>query len=318
MSAVTPVAEQKCAFVAVIGAPNAGKSTLVNAVVGARVSIVTHKVQTTRFQVRGVVTRGDVQLVLIDTPGIFAPKRRLDRAMVRAAWSGASDADAILHVVDAPAEGRLMAGKTASGDARAAEDVERIIAGLKNEGQKAVLVLNKVDAMPRDALLAVADKLFQSGAYSDVFMISAKTGDGVEDLRRHLEANAPAGIWMYPEDQLADLQERLIAAEITREKAMLRLHDELPYEITIETDSFKDQKDGSVRIEQTLYVARDSQKGIALGHKGETIKAIGTAARQSMTEFFDRRVHLFLNVKVAENWSEDRRHYENLGLDFES
>ena len=318
MSAGAPVSDRKCAFIAVIGAPNAGKSTLVNAIVGARVSIVTHKVQTTRFQVRGVVTRGDVQLVLIDTPGIFAPKRRLDRAMVKAAWSGASDADAILHIVDAPAEGRVAAHKKASGDSRSAEDVERIFEGLKAEGQKAILVLNKVDSMPRDALLGVADKLFKTGAYSDVFMISAKNGDGVEDLRKHLETQAPVGTWMYPEDQLADLQERLIAAEITREKAMLRLHDELPYEITVESDTFKDQKDGSARIEQTLYVARDSQKGIVLGKKGETIKAIGSAARMAMIAFFDRPVHLFLTVKVAENWSEDRRHYENRGLNFES
>ena len=313
-----PVSERQCAFIAVIGAPNAGKSTLVNAVVGAKVSIVTHKVQTTRFQVRGVVTRGDVQLVLIDTPGIFSPKRRLDRAMVKAAWSGASDADAILHIVDAPAEGRVVANKKASGDARSAEDVERIVAGLKAEGQKAILVLNKVDSMPRDALLGVADKLYQTGAYSDVFMISAKTGDGIEDLRKHLETIAPAGAWMYPEDQLADLQERLIGAEITREKAMLRLHDELPYAITVETDSFKEQKDGSVRMEQTIFVARDSQKGIVLGKKGDTIKAIGSTARAAMIEFFDRPVHLFLTVKVAENWADDKAHYENRGLNFES
>ncbi|MET0546337.1 MAG: GTPase Era [Caulobacterales bacterium] len=309
---------RRCGFIAVIGAPNAGKSTLVNAIVGAHVSIVTHKVQTTRFQVRGVATRGDVQLALVDTPGIFAPKRRLDRAMVRAAWMGAQDADAIVHVVDAPAESRLITGGKVSGDARSGEDTASISEGLNKYALKAVLVLNKIDAMPRDALFAVADVLFKTGAYSEVFMISAKNGDGVKDLHARLEAQAPEGPWMYPEDQLADLQERLIAAEITREKVMLRLHDELPYETTVETDSFKDQKDGSTRIEQTLYVARDSQKGIALGHKGETIKAIGTQARKSMEEFFDRRVHLFLNVKVAENWSEDPRRYSDLGLDYES
>ena len=313
-----PVSERQCAFIAVIGAPNAGKSTLVNAVVGAKVSIVTHKVQTTRFQVRGVVTRGDVQLVLIDTPGIFSPKRRLDRAMVKAAWSGASDADAILHIVDAPAEGRVVANKKASGDARSAEDVERIVAGLKAEGQKAILVLNKVDSMPRDALLGVADKLYQTGAYSDVFMISAKTGDGIEDLRKHLETIAPAGAWMYPEDQLADLQERLIAAEITREKIFRKLHQELPYQSTVETDTWTERKDKSVKIEQTIFVDRESQRGIVLGKKGETIKAIGSAARMAMIEFFDRPVHLFLTVKVAEKWADDKAHYENRGLNFES
>jgi GTP-binding protein Era len=317
-AAAMPDAPKRCGFVAVIGAPNAGKSTLVNALVGAHVSIVTHKVQTTRFQVRGVTTRGDTQLVLVDTPGIFAPKRRLDRAMVRAAWMGAQDADAIVHVVDAPAEGRMIGGRRDAGDARSAEDTANIAEGLKKSALKAILVLNKIDAMPRDALLGVADALYKTGAYSEVFMISAKSGDGVGDLHKRLEAIAPEGPWMYPEDQLADLQERLIAAEITREKVMLRLHDELPYQITVETESFKEQKDGSIRIEQTLFVARDSQKGIVLGHKGETIKAIGTQARLSMAEFLGRRVHLFLNVKVAENWSEDPRRYSDVGLDFEA
>ena len=307
--------EQRCAVVAVLGAPNAGKSTLVNTLVGAKVAAVTQKVQTTRALVRGIAMRGDVQLVLIDTPGVFAPKRRLDRAMVAAAWSALEGADAIVHVVDAPAHaGRKKVGA----DARAVEDAAAIAAKLKQMELASILALNKVDAIARPELLAITSRLVEEGLYTDVFMISAKKGDGVDDLGRTLAERAPEGPWLFPEDQTMDAPARVLAAEITREKAMLRLHDELPYEMTVETETWEERKDGSAKIDQTLYVARESQRKIAIGAKGQTIKAIGELARKEMEEAFDRRVHLFLHVKVREGWSEERALYQRLGLDYEA
>lgn len=310
------MSEQRCAVVAVLGAPNAGKSTLVNTLVGAKIAAVTQKVQTTRTQVRGIAMRGDVQLVLIDTPGVFAPKRRLDRAMVAAAWSALEGADAIIHVVDAPAH--LPGGKNAGADALAVEDAARIAVKLKQMELCSILAINKVDAIPRTALLELTAKLVEQGLYTDVFMISAKKGDGAEDLARTLAERAPEGPWLFPADQIMDAPSRVLAAEITREKAMLRLHDELPYDIVVETDGWEERKDGSAKIDQTLYVARESQRKIAIGAKGQTIKTIGELARKDMEEAFDRRIHLFLHVKVREGWSEERALYQRLGLDYEA
>jgi GTPase len=308
------MSEQRCAVVAVLGAPNAGKSTLVNALVGAKVAAVTQKVQTTRALVRGIAMRGDVQLVLIDTPGVFAPKRRLDRAMVAAAWSALEGADAIIHVVDAAAH--APGEKKTGADARAVEDAARIAAKLKELGLASILVLNKVDAIARPALLEITRQLVEQGLYTDVFMVSAKRGDGVEDIARTLAERAPAGPWLFPEDQTMDAPARVLAAEITREKAMLRLHDELPYDLIVETDAWEERKDGSAKIDQTLYVARESQRKIAIGAKGQTIKTIGELARKEMEDAFDRRIHLFLHVKVREGWSEERALYQRLGLDW--
>jgi GTPase len=310
------MSEQRCAVVAVLGAPNAGKSTLVNALVGAKVAAVTQKVQTTRALVRGIAMRGDAQLVLIDTPGVFAPKRRLDRAMVAAAWSAVEGADAILHVVDAPAHAPREA-KSGS-DARAVDDSATIAETLKQREAASILVLNKVDGVARPILLQITQKLVEQGLYTDVFMIAAKTGDGVEDLARTLAERAPEGPWLFPEDQTMDASARVLAAEITREKAFLRLHEELPYELTVETEAWEERKDGSVKIDQTVFVARETQRKIAIGAKGQTIKAIGEAARKEMEAAFDRRVHLFLHVKVAENWTEERALYQRLGLDYEA
>lgn len=308
---------QRCAIIAIIGAPNAGKSTLVNRFVGAKIAIVTHKVQTTRAPVRGVALRGDAQLIFIDTPGVFAPRRRLDRAMVRAAWSNALDADVIVHLVDASAYHRVSEKTSAPRDGRANDDAERITKGLQEAGATAILALNKMDSMPRAGLLAIAQELHAAGCYSDVFMISAGRGDGVEDLAAHLAARAPEGPWLYPEDQIADAPMRVLAAEITREKLMLRLHDEIPYESMVETEAWQERKDGSVRIEQTIFVAREGQRKLAIGQSGASIKAIGEAARKDMEATFDRRVHLFLHVKVSETWSEDRARFTALGLDWE-
>jgi GTPase len=307
----------RTAIVAIIGAPNAGKSTLVNQIVGSKIAIVTQKVQTTRAPLRGIAMRGDTQLVLIDTPGVFAPRRRLDRAMVRAAWGSAGDADSVIHLVDAPSQSRALAGTPDGADVRQVEDVARIVKGLKEASRTAILALNKVDAMPRDALLGVAESLHGEGVYTDVFMISALTGDGVEDLTKHIAATAPEGPWLYPEDQAADAPVRVLAAEITREKIMLRLHDEIPYEIAVETDAWEEKKDGSVRIEQTIYVAREGHRKIAIGDKGQTIKTIGKLAREDMAAFLERPVHLFLHVKLKENWSEERARYEAMGLEWE-
>lgn len=305
-------------FAAVIGAPNAGKSTLVNRLVGSKVTIVTQKAQTTRFPVRGVAIAGESQIVLVDTPGIFRPRRRLDRAMVRAAWAGAHDADAIVHLVDAEAE--LAAGGPAPkpGDRRSAEDVRTVIDGLKGAGLTALLALNKIDRVKRETLLALSQKLFESGAYSEVFMISALDGSGVEDLKQRLAALMPDGPWFYPADQAADLPERLLAAEITREKLYLRVHEELPYAASVETTSFAPHKDGGVRIEQTIFVERDGQRAIVIGKGGATLKWIGQAARKELAEILGRRVHLFLTVKVKETWADERATYDALGLEFEA
>lgn len=307
--------EHRCAVVAVLGAPNAGKSTLVNTLVGAKVAAVTQKVQTTRALVRGIAMRGDVQLVLIDTPGVFAPKRRLDRAMVAAAWSALEGADAILHVVDAAAHAGV--GK-APADARSVEDSASIAAKLKEMELASILVLNKVDQVARPDLLALTTKLVEDGLYTDVFMVAAKNNDGVEDIARVLTERAPEGPWLFPEDQTMDAPARVLAAEITREKAFLRLHEELPYDLTVETDAWEERKDGSAKIDQTIYVARESQRKIAIGAKGATIKTIGELARKEMEAAFDRRIHLFLHVKVDENWTEQRSVYQRLGLDFEA
>jgi GTP-binding protein Era len=308
------MAEQRCAVVAVLGAPNAGKSTLVNALVGAKVAAVTQKVQTTRALVRGIAMRGEVQLVLIDTPGVFAPRRRLDRAMVAAAWSALEGADAIVHVVDAPAH--AQGERKSASDVHSVEDSERIAAKLKQMELASILALNKVDAIDRPALLDITARLVEQGLYTDVFMISAKRGDGVEDIARALVERAPVAPWLFPEDQTMDAPARVLAAEITREKAMLRLHDELPYELMVETESWEEKKDGSARIEQTIYVAREGQRKIAIGAKGQTIKAIGELARKEMEEVFERRIHLFLHVKVREGWTEERALYQRLGLDW--
>lgn len=309
------MSEQRCAVVAVLGAPNAGKSTLVNTLVGAKVAAVTQKVQTTRTQVRGIAMHDQVQLVLIDTPGVFAPKRRLDRAMVAAAWSALEGADAIIHVVDAAAH---ASEQRTGADAHAVADSAAIAAKLKQMDLASILVLNKVDAVARPALLAMTTTLVEEGLYTDVFMIAARKGDGVADLKRTLTERAPEGPWLFPEDQIMDAPARVLASEITREKAMLRLHDELPYEMTVETESWEERKDGSAKIDQTIFVARESQRKIAIGAKGQTIKTIGELARKEMEAAFDRRIHLFLHVKLRENWSEERALYQRLGLDFEA
>lgn len=293
----------RCGFVALLGAPNAGKSTLVNQLVGAKVSIVTHKVQTTRSRIRGIALEGDAQIVLVDTPGIFQPKRRLDRAMVHAAWAGAGDADVVVLVADA---------RQGIDD-----DTMRIVEGLKESGRKAVLALNKVDDIRREKLLPVAAAFSEVFEFERVFMISALNGSGCADLRTYLADRMAPGPWLYPEDELSDLPMRLMAAEVTREKVYLQLHDELPYSATVETDQWTERDDGSVRIDQTLYVERDSQKKIALGKGGQKIKEIGSLARVEMETMLERRVHLFLFVKVRENWQEDRQRLREWGLEWD-
>ncbi|HWA01516.1 MAG TPA: GTPase Era [Caulobacterales bacterium] len=310
------LADQRCAVVAILGAPNAGKSTLVNRLVGAKIAAVTHKVQTTRTVLRGVAMAGDAQLILIDTPGVFAPRRRLDRAMVSAAWAALDGADAIVHVVDAAAHAPYEDRNAAA--ARAVEDTARIARRLREGEQASILVLNKIDAVARPALLEMTRALTDQGLYTDVFMISATTGDGVNDLRAVLAERAPVHPWLFPEDQTADAPQRVLAAEITREKAMLRLHDEVPYELTVETEAWEERGDGSVKIDQVVFVARESQRKIAIGAKGQTVKVIGEAARKEMEAAFDRRVHLFLHVKVRENWTEERALYQALGLDWDA
>jgi GTP-binding protein Era len=305
---------QRCAVVAILGAPNAGKSTLVNRLVGVKIAAVTQKVQTTRAMLRGIAMRGDAQLILIDTPGVFAARRRLDRAMVSAAWNAIDGADVILHIVDAPAHDARENKR--AGEQRAVEDSRAIAEKLKKMEKQAVLVLNKVDSIDRPALLEITTRLVGEGLYTDVFMISALGGDGVEDLAQTLAERAPQGPWLFPEDQTADAPLRAIAAELTREKAMLRLHDELPYDVFVETETWEERPDGAVRIDQILFVARESQRKIAIGAKAATIKTIGELARKDMEAAFDRRVHLFLHVKVKENWSEDRSLFNTLGLDW--
>jgi len=295
-------ASTHCGFAALVGAPNAGKSTLVNALVGAKVSIVSRKAQTTRMQVRGVMIEGQSQIVLVDTPGIFAPKRRLDRAMVASALSGAKDADLNLLIVDA----------------RKGSD-EEVLALIKQLSQSAApkwLVLNKIDVVPRERLLALAKELNEAQKFEETFMVSAQTGDGLDRLRARLAPAMPASPWLYPEDQLSDAPLRMLAAEITREKLFERLHDELPHESTVETTSWTNQKDGSARVEQTIYVAREGQKKIAIGEGGRTIKAIGQAARAEISEAADQKIHLFLFVKVRENWADDPERYREMGLEF--
>jgi GTP-binding protein Era len=298
----------RCGFVALVGAPNAGKSTLLNALVGAKLSIVSPKVQTTRTRVRGVATEGRAQIVFVDTPGIFAPKRRLERAMVAAAWAGAADADLIAVVVDAAA----MAEKRGTPD----DDTARIVEGLRSAGRKAVLALNKIDRLKPPVLLGLAERLNREAIFSDTFMISALDGSGVADLKAHLAAHLPEGGWLYPEDQLSDMPERLLAAEVTREQLFLQLHQELPYALTVETESWEEFDDGSAKITQVVYVERENQKAIVLGKGGVRIKAVGAAARQELTAMLGRGVHLFLFVKVRERWRDDPERYRLWDLDF--
>jgi len=298
--AETPI-NTRCGFAAIIGAPNAGKSTLLNALAGSKVAIVTHKVQTTRAAIRAIVIEGDSQIIFIDTPGIFKPKRSLDEAMVDAAWGGAEDADRIALIIDA------KRGLN--------PDVERIIDGLEKAKKKAILILNKVDIMPRDSLLALTSKLNQRFEFEETFMVSALTGSGVEDVKRYFAENMPLGPWLYPEDQLADLPTKLLASEVTREKMFLKLHDELPYASTVETESWQVKKDGSIRTEQVIYVERESQRRIILGHKGATIKTIGQQAREDLAEILGVKVHLFLFVKVRPNWASDPERLRMMGLD---
>jgi GTPase len=301
-TAETGEAATRCGYVALIGIPNAGKSTLLNQLVRAKVSIVTPKVQTTRSRVLGIAVEGASQLIFVDTPGIFAPKRRLERAMVAAAWAGAQDAEIIVLLVDA------VRGVD--------EDTQRIVDGLKAAGRRAILALNKVDLVRPEKLLGLAETLSREGIFEPVFMISGLTGSGVDDLRRHLIAAVPEGPWLFPEDQLSDMPERLLAAEVTREQVFLQLHDELPYASTVETESWEEFKNGSVKISQTIYVQRDSQKAIVLGHQGSQIKRIGARARAELERLFGRRVHLFLFVKVREDWTDDRERYEAMRLDY--
>ncbi len=308
----------RAGFAAIIGAPNAGKSTLTNRLVGAKVSIVTQKVQTTRFPVRGVAMAGQAQIILVDTPGIFAPRRRLDRAMVRSAWGGAQEADCIVHLVDSVAELAAAEPGAKSADKRSAIDVESIVEGLKAAGKKAILALNKIDGMRRDRLLGLSQRLFDAGVYSEVFMISAADGQGVDDLKARLAELMPEGPWLYPEEQTADLPARLLAAEITREKLFLRVHEELPYAAAVETTAFEERKDGSVRIEQQIYVERESQRPIILGKNGQTLKWIGQKSREELIELLDRPVHLFIHVKVDERWADKREFYGDVGLDFDA
>lgn len=312
--------ETAAGFAAVIGAPNAGKSTLVNALVGEKISIVTHKIQTTRYQIRGIAMLGNAQVVLVDTPGIFEPKGRLDRSMVHAAWTGAADADAIVHVVDAPSYFNVQtANSPTAQDKLAAKDTERVVQGLKKTSitGKTFLALNKIDLLPRENLLSLIETFKETGVYTDIFLISAIKGDGIDELSEALAAVMPSGPFLYPEDQAADIPSRLIAAEITREKLFLRLHNELPYASHVETESWKRQKDGSIKIDQIIYVRRKSQKPIVLGKNGQTIKQIGQAARHDMKDSFGAKVHLFLFVKVRENWTEDKTKYTDFGLEFD-
>ena len=287
-----------------IGEPNAGKSTLLNHMVGAKVSIVTHKVQTTRARIRGVAMEGQSQIVFVDTPGLFRPRRRLDRAMVAAAWGGAADADVVVLLIEA------HRGLT--------EGVERILDSLLEiaANRPVALAINKIDRVASESLLALTDTMNARFTFAKTFMISAEKGYGVQDLRHWLAEGVPEGPWLYPEDQIADLPMRMIAAEMTREKLTLRLHQELPYQLTVETESWEERKDGSAKIDQVIYVARDGHKGILLGKKGETIKGVGQSARAEISEFLGRTVHLFLQVKVRPNWLDEAERYSEMGLDF--
>ena len=294
----------RCGFIAVLGAPNAGKSTLTNCLVGAKVSIVTPKVQTTRTRITGIAIQGKSQLIFVDTPGIFEPKRRLDRAMVAAAWQGARDADVVMLLVDA-----------ARGIDR---DTRRIVDGLKTARRQAILVLNKVDLVKKPSLLELASRLDAEGIFDAIYMISAATGDGVGDLAADLARRIPAGPWLYPADQLSDLPERLLAADLVREQLYLQLHQELPYASAVETESWEERPDGSVKIQAVIYVQREGQRGIVLGKGGQQIKSIGEAARAELEALLGRRVHLFLRVKHQADWDSRREHYRAIGLDFEA
>jgi GTP-binding protein Era len=291
----------RCGFAAIIGAPNAGKSTLINALAGYKVAIVSHKVQTTRTRIRAIVVEGTAQIIFVDTPGIFAPRRRLDEAMVEAAWSGAGDADVVLFILDS------RSGVT--------DDVDRILSKLAQDRLNAILVLNKIDVVRREALLDLAARLNAKFEFRETFMISATTGDGVEQLKQQLAGMMPPGPWLYPEDQIADVPMRLVASEITREKIYERLHQELPYASTVETENWEERPDGSVRIDQVIFVERESQRKIVLGKGGQAIKEIGRQAREELSAMFERRVHLFLFVKVRENWASDPERLRAMGLE---
>jgi len=293
-------ATKRCGFCAIIGAPNAGKSTLVNALAGSKVSIVSRKAQTTRARLRAIAMEGAAQIVFVDTPGIFAPKRKLDEAMVESAWSGAGEADAVLLLVD---------GRRGLGD-----EVTAIIAGLKSARTGAILAINKIDLIKRERLLEISAGLNAAFPFEATFMVSALNGSGLADLRKYVAAKMPEGPWLYPEDQVADVQLRFMASEITREVIYERLHDELPYASTVETEAWEERKGGSVKIDQTIYVERDSQKMIVLGKGGQSIKLIGQLARAEMEKAFERRVHLFLFVKVRENWTKDPERLRMMGL----
>lgn len=292
----------RCGYVALVGAPNAGKSTLLNQLVGAKIAIVTPKVQTTRARVTAITIEADSQIIFVDTPGIFKPSRRLEKAMVDAAWGGAQDSDRIVLIIDA-AKGISV-------------DVERIIAGLEKSGRRAHVILNKIDILKRDSLLALAQSLSDRGIFDEIYMISALTGDGVADLRAALATEMPEGPWLYPGDQLALAPMRQLAAEVTREKLFMRLNQELPYSLTVETESWEERKDGSVKIQQVVYVSRANHKPIILGKGGQAIKKVGALAREELEEMLERRVHLFLFVKVREKWLDDPERYREMGLDF--
>jgi GTP-binding protein Era len=301
---VTEPSPKRCGFIAIVGAPNVGKSTLLNRMVGTKVSIVSPKVQTTRTRVLGILIKNSAQLIFIDTPGIFRPRRRLDRAMVAAAWGGAADADQIMVLVDS--------------DKGIDADTRSIIDRLKENNRQAFLVLNKVDLVRKPILLDLAAALNGEGLFTNIFMLSATTGDGVDDFLAHLTVTLPEGPWLFPEDQLSDMPERLLAAEITREKLYLELHQELPYQATVETEGWSERDDGSLRVDQVIFVERSSQKGIVLGKGGKRIKSIGEASRRELEEILGRRVHLFVFVKVRQNWGDDPERYRDWGLDFEA
>ena len=295
-------AATRCGYVALIGGPNTGKSTLLNRLVGQKLSIVTPKVQTTRSRLLGIATEGDTQLIFVDTPGIFAPRRRLDRAMVAAAWAGATDADMSVLLVDA---------------ARGIDDdTRRIVERLNEDRRPVILALNKIDLVHREALLGLADQLSKQRHFEQIFMISGLTGDGVDDLLTHLTQAVPEGPFLFPPDQLSDAHERWLAAEVTREQVFLQLHDEVPYSATVETENWQERPDGSVRVEQVIYVRRPGQRAIVLGEGGKRIKAIGARARAELAKMLDRKVHLFLFVKVRENWPDDPERYRAMGVDF--
>lgn len=292
----------RCGFVAVIGAPNAGKSTLVNALVGQKVAIVSAKAQTTRARLMGIALAGGTQMILVDTPGIFAPRRRLDRAMVSAAWDGTQSADAVLLVVDPVKQRR--------------HELDPLLEALANRPERKILVLNKVDVAKKEPLLVLAEELTGKVDFAEVFFVSAGTGDGVEEMKAALAAMMPEGAWIYPEDQVSDASERLMAAEITREQLYKQLHEELPYDSAVRPEKYIERKDGSVEVHQQIVVGRETQRAIVLGKGGSRIKAIGEAARLELSELLGRKVHLFLHVKVSENWSEDKEIFEEIGLDW--